>query len=253
MQPWRSAFAAMDVMLLAAAALTACSTAGDRRPRSKQDTQPMRYLALGDSYTIGEGVPEASRWPRQLAVALRAEGIALADPRIIATTGWTTDELSAALDVAQAASAQAGQAQPLGQFDFVSLLIGVNNQYRGRDVAEYRVQFDALLQRAIALACGRADRVLVLSIPDWGVTPFARARDRDAGQIARALDAYNATAKEISDQRGVAFVDITPASRACGGEAGMLVDDGLHPSAAMYAQWSALALPVARGLLATPR
>jgi len=242
----------MAVILLAAAPLTACSAAGNRT-RSKQETPPMRFLALGDSYTIGEGVPEADRWPRQLAAALRADGIALADPRIIATTGWTTDELSAALDVAQAASGQTGKAQPLGQFDFVSLLIGVNNQYRGRDVAEYRVQFDALLQRSIALAGGRADRVLVLSIPDWGVTPFARARDRDAAQIALELDAYNAAAKEVSDQRGVAFVDITPVSRARGGGAGMLVDDGLHPSTAMYAQWSALALPVARGLLATPR
>ncbi|MHB8913060.1 MAG: SGNH/GDSL hydrolase family protein [Lysobacter sp.] len=199
----------------------------------------MNYLALGDSYTIGEGVPEASRWPLQLAAALRAEGIALADPRMIARTGWTTDELSAAIDAAQ----------PLGQFDFVSLLIGVNNQYRGRDVAEYRDQFTTLLDRSIAFAGGRADRVLVLSIPDWGVTPFAISRGRDAVQIARELDAYNAAARAICAARGVAFVDITAVSRARGADTDMLVDDGLHPSAAMYAQWTALALPVARARL----
>ena len=205
----------------------------------------MTYLALGDSYTIGEGVPEAGRWPMQLAQSLRSEGIALDAPRIIATTGWTTDELSSAID----------DAAPLGRFDFASLLIGVNNQYRGRDGGEYREQFTALLERAIGFAGGRADRVLVLSIPDWGVTPFAAAqyaqqRGRDAARIASELDAYNAAAESISRERGVAFVDITAVSRARGGEAAMLADDGLHPSAAMYAQWSALALPVARTLLA---
>ncbi len=204
----------------------------------------MTYLALGDSYTIGEGVPEAGRWPVQLAQALRGEGVALDAPRIIATTGWTTDELSTAIDAAP----------PLGRFDFVSLLIGVNNQYRGRDVGNYLDEFTTLLERAIAFAGGRAERVLVLSIPDWGVTPFAAAqyaqrRGRDAGQIARELDGYNAAARAISQAHGVAFVDITAASRARGGEAQMLAADGLHPSAAMYAQWTALALPVARTLL----
>lgn len=208
----------------------------------------MSYLALGDSYTIGEGVPEAGRWPLQLAAALRDEGIALAEPQIIARTGWTTDELSAAIDAAQ----------PQAPFAFVSLLIGVNNQYRGRDVAEYRDQFSALLERAIALAGGRADRVLVLSIPDWGVTPFAAAqyaqqRGRDGARIARELDGYNAAARAVCAANGVAFVDITPVSRARGDEAAMLVDDGLHPSAAMYAQWTALALPVARQLLSQGR
>ncbi|MHB8913168.1 MAG: GDSL-type esterase/lipase family protein, partial [Lysobacter sp.] len=173
-----------------------------------KDTATLRYLALGDSYTIGEGVPEAGRWPVQLVRALRADGVALADPRIIATTGWTTDELAAAIDAAQ----------PRDRFDFVSLLIGVNNQYRGRDVADYRDQFTALLERAIAFAGGRAERVLVLSIPDWGVTPFAAAqyaqqRGRDAAQIAGELDAYNAAARAICDARGVAFVDITAVSR----------------------------------------
>ena len=139
------------------------------------------YLALGDSYTIGEGVDEAGRWPMQLAARLRASGIAIADPRIIATTGWTTDELSAAMDAQQ----------PLGDWDFVSLLIGVNNQYRGRPVDDYLGEFTRLLQRAIALAGDRAGRVLVLSIPDWGVTTML-ANDGlhpSAAQYARWTDA----------------------------------------------------------------
>ena len=192
-------------------------------------TAPLRYLALGDSYTIGESVPEAGRWPMQLAAALRERGVAMADPRIIATTGWTTDELSAAMDAAE----------PLGDWHLVSLLIGVNNQYRGRDLGEYVSEFTALLDRAIGLAGGRASRVLVLSIPDWGRTPFGQASGRDTALIASELDAYNAAAAAACTARGVAFVDITPASRAPG--AGV-ADDGLHPDAAQYAAWTALAL-----------
>jgi len=194
--------------------------------------RPLSFLALGDSYTLGESVPEAGCWPMQLAAALRECGVAIADPRFVATTGWTTDELSAAIDAAE----------PLGQWDFVSLLIGVNNQYRGRDVANYALEFTALLERALALAGGRAGRVLVLSIPDWGSTPFGEASGRDTTTIARELDAYNASAAEACAARSVAFVDITPASRAPG--AGV-VNDGLHPDADQYALWTALALPVA--------
>ena len=199
----------------------------------------LHYLALGDSYTIGEGVQADDRWPHQLARALRAEGIGLADPRTIAQTGWTTDELDAAIDAAD----------PQGSFDFVSLLVGVNNQYRGRDVDEYAGQFGALLGRAIGFAGGRSGRVLALSIPDWGVTPFAAASGRDVASIARELDAYNAAARTLCDARGVAFLDITATSRARGAEPAMLAADGLHPSASMYTEWTRLALPVARRLL----
>jgi len=202
----------------------------------------LRYLALGDSYTIGEAVAEDGRWPVQLARALQADGIALAEPRIIATTGWTTDELTAALDAAE----------PLGEWDFVSLLIGVNNQYRGRGVDEYRGEFAALLRRALGYARGRRDRVLVLSIPDWGVTPFAARDARGRERIGAELDAYNAAARAVCAAHGVAFVDITPVSRERGAEPAMLADDGLHPSAAMYALWTAAALPVARRLLGSP-
>ena len=197
----------------------------------------LSFLALGDSYTIGEGVAEDARWPAQLAAALRHAGVPLADPRVVARTGWTTDELSAAMDAAE----------PLGQWDFVSLLIGVNDQYRGRPVEEYAREFAALLARAVGLARGRADRVLVLSIPDWGVTPFADGRDR--ARIAQELDACNASARATCALHGAAFVDVTGFSRALGGAPAMLAADGLHPSPAMHAEWAALALPVARGLL----
>lgn len=198
----------------------------------------LSYLALGDSYTIGEGVAQDDRWPVQLARALRAEGIALADPRIIAATGWTTDELEWGID----------SVQDLGTFDLVSLLIGVNNQYRNRSAVGYGGEFHTLLQRAIRHARGRADRVLVLSIPDWGVTPFAGNDKRDAATIACEIDAFNAAARTVCSKEGVAFVDITPCSREHGTQ--MLAADGLHPSAAMYTLWAQAALPVARKLLA---
>ena len=199
----------------------------------------LSFLALGDSYTIGEGVPESGRWPVQLAAMLREEGIALADPRIIATTGWTTDELAWGID----------GAEPLGEWDFVTLLIGVNNQYRGRSAIDYRGEFETLLQRAVRYARGRADRVLVLSIPDWGVTPFVKTTKSTPEQIATELDAYNAATQVVCEAHGVAFVDITPVSRERGAEPEMLADDGLHPSASMYTLWTAQALPVARSLL----
>jgi lysophospholipase L1-like esterase len=218
------------------AAVLAAASGDDGRTASP----PLRYLALGDSYTIGEGVPADGRWPMQLAARLREDGRAVDAPRIVATTGWTTDELSFALDAAE----------PLGRdWDLVSLLIGVNDQYRGRPVDAYAPAFAALLERAIGYAGGRADRVVVLAIPDWGVTPFAAASGRDRAATARELDAYNATAARICAERGVAFVDIAPTSRARGAEPAMLADDGLHPSAALYAEWTREALPAVRRLL----
>ena len=202
----------------------------------------LRYLALGDSYTIGEGVAESGRWPVQLARSLRNDGIPMSEPRIIAQTGWSTDELDAAIDTALV----------FPEYDLVSLLIGVNNQYRGRDAEEYRVQFSGLLERAIHFAQGRRDRVLVLSIPDWGVTPFARGLARDTQQVAMEIDTFNAVALETCMRRGVVFVDITEESRQRGSDPDMLVDDGLHPSALMYAEWARLALPAVQTMQANP-
>ena len=197
--------------------------------------QPARFLALGDSYTIGEGVPAHQNWPHQLVAALRAQGIAIADPEIVARTGWTTDELSAAMD-----------AHPFHPpYDLVTLLIGVNNQYRGHDLQSYRGEFRALLDRAIALADGDARRVVVVSIPDWSVTRFGRESGRDAAQIAREIDAFNAAAAEISAAQHVRQVDVTAISRDRGGATDMLATDGLHPSAAMYARWTTAIAPMA--------
>jgi lysophospholipase L1-like esterase len=196
-----------------------------------------RYLALGDSYTIGEGVEAGERWPARLAALLRARGIAVAEPEIVARTGWTTDELDAAID----------EAAPRGPYALVSLLIGVNDQYRGGEEAVYRSQFTALLRRAIGFAGGEASRVVVLSIPDWGVTPFAEGRDR--ARIASEIDAFNAAAREVTAEFGARWVDVTPASRQAGSAPGMLVGDGLHPSGRQYATWAELALPAAAAAL----
>ena len=189
------------------------------------------YLALGDSYTIGEGVAESARWPVQLAARQQWDA-----PHIIARTGWTTDELAAAVDAVALAPPYA----------HVSLLIGVNNQYRGRSIANYRSEFTSLLERAIGFAGGDVARVCVVSIPDWGVTAFARRDGRGPAAIGREIDAFNAAAEAICHARGVRYIDITAISRDRGDTAEMLADDGLHPSGAMYARWSdaiAAALP----------
>jgi lysophospholipase L1-like esterase len=215
------------------------------RPTGGGDDVPagyLRMLSLGDSYTIGEGVPEADRWPVRLAGMLREKGITI-QPRIIAKTGWTTDELSAAIDAAG----------PSGPYDLVTLLIGVNNQYRGRPVEDYRPQFVALLKRAVEFAGGRADRVIVVSIPDYGVTPFAKKMGRDAATTAKELDAFNAAAQEEAKKAGARFVEITAASRVQAADPAMLAADGLHPSGAMYKTWAAAVLPEAVAALGTKK
>ena len=195
----------------------ACTFARDRH-----------YLALGDSYTIGESVAEDERWPNQLARA-----IGLDKPLIIAKTGWTTDELSAAID----------KADPRGPYDLVTLLIGVNNQYRGRDAEQYRREFAALLARAIGFAGGNPSRVVVVSIPDWGVTPFAANRDR--AKIGAEIDHFNAINREETLKAKARYVDITPVSRRAATDASFVAADGLHPSGKMYAEWVKLITPEA--------
>jgi lysophospholipase L1-like esterase len=191
----------------------------------------LAFLVLGDSYSIGEGVAERERWPSQLAMALRNVGDTIDDPRYIAVTGWTTDELSAGIDAVQASET------PLSPpYRLVTLQIGVNDQYRGRPVSEFVAGFTRLLERAIALAGGDTSHVLVLSIPDWGRTPFARAQGRDAGVVSRELDAYNAATAEICAAHSVSWVDITDLTRTPAG-GNDVVDDGLHPSPSMYASW----------------
>ena len=189
----------------------------------------LRLLALGDSYTIGESVQPAERWVEQWAAAMTAAGHAIEQPvRVIAQTGWTTDELADEI----------ARQMPLGQWDLVTLLIGVNNQYRGRPVGEYRGEFDALLETAIGLAGGRPGHVQVLSIPDWGQTPFGAASGRDLAAVTREIDAFNTGARDLCDRHAVAFLDITGLTRAHSRDPAMHAADGLHPSAAMYRLWA---------------
>lgn len=195
-----------------------------------------RLLALGDSYSIGEGVAKAECWPVLLTAALWAEGFALAAPHVLATTGWSTDELSAAIDRTTLAPAWA----------LVSLQIGVNDQYRGRDVAALREGFRPLLARAIDLADGVPQRVLVVSIPDWGVTPFARAGGHDAARVGAAINACNATERVLTIAAGAHWIDVTELARAAGAE---LAADNLHPAAAQYRRWLTMLLPAARAAL----
>ena len=193
-------------------------------------------LALGDSYTIGEAVAAHERWPAVLAQRLRHSGTPIDEPQIVAVTGWTTDELAQGMDAAVL----------LPPYDLVTLQIGVNNQYRGRPADDYRAQFAGLLERAIALAGDRAARVVVASIPDWGVTRFAREQGRDRARIAAELDAYNALTRAETERAGARFVDITGISRR---HPELLADDGLHPSAAQYALWVEAIEPAVRAAL----
>lgn len=212
-----------------AALLAACCL-----PTLAAHSEGTRFLALGDSYTIGEGVAENDRWPVQLAHMLHSSQ-RIDAPEIIARTGWTTDELADAMR-------QHAFHRP---YALVTLLIGVNNQYRGRDLQNYREEFRALLLDAIALAGDKPQRVVVVSIPDWGVTKFGRFSGRDVTQIARELDAYNAANAQIAAQLGARYVDITAISRTRGDATDMLVADGLHPSTAMYRRWTEAILPEA--------
>ena len=197
--------------------------------------QPVRYLALGDSYTIGESVAEEERWPNQLVALVNSSKEI--DVTIIARTGWTTSELWQGIQAAN----------PQGTYDMVSLLIGVNNQYRGYDINEYREEFRFLLEKSIEYAGGNPEHVIVLSIPDWGVTPFAWGKDTT--QIAADIDAYNAINLEESQKAGVHYVDVTPVSREAVNDPTLIAGDGLHPSGKMYAEWAKLALSVAVEIL----
>lgn len=190
------------------------------------------YLAIGDSYTIGEQVPLHENFPFQTVQLLRAKKLQVADPMIIATTGWTTDELAAAIR----------EKNIQESFSFVTLLIGVNNQYRGRSVENYKEEFTQLLNQAIVFANGHTQNVFVLSIPDWGATPFAEGKDR--AQIAKEIDDYNAACKSITLEHHCHHLDITDSTRKNGMIQEYLAADGLHPSGKEYAIWAERLAPM---------
>jgi len=194
------------------------------------------YLALGDSYTIGESVPEKDRWPNQLVRLLETEGIQT-DLSIIARTGWTVDELWKGI--------QANT--PDKTYDLVTLLIGVNDQYRGYSINGYRKDFRFILGKAIEYAGGDPDKVIVLSIPDWGFTPFAT--DRDTKLVSQQIDEFNAINLEETKSAGAHHVDVTDISRMAKNDPELIAADGLHPSGKMYAIWAEKAMPIALEVL----
>lgn len=183
------------------------------------------YLALGDSYTIGEGVPFHQNFPNQLVQLLRGKGVHMAAPEIIARTGWTTDELAAGMQ----------DYHFLGQYDLVTLLVGVNNQYRGRTVLEYKIELENLLIHALKLAGDKKEHVVLISIPDYGVTPFGA---KLGPNVSKEVELFNSVKKALSLQYKVQYFDITPGSREAREHPELLADDQLHPSAAEYSKWS---------------
>jgi len=184
------------------------------------------YLALGDSYTIGQDVPSQDNYPNQVISLLKKDNL-YGQVKIIATTGWTTGNLKAGIE---------NDKTLLSRYDIVTLLIGVNNQYRGASVETYEPEFEELLKKSIALAGNNTNHVIVLSIPDWSVTPFAGGRDRN--MISKEIDAFNAMNKNVSQKYGVYYLDITPWTREAANDLSLLADDGLHPSGKEYERWA---------------
>lgn len=184
------------------------------------------YLALGDSYTIGEQVPFADNYPNQAVQLLRKDGFVFMAPEIVARTGWTTDELQTGINTHIF----------LPVYDFVTLLIGVNNQYRGRPLEEYEEQFTRLLDQALRFAGNRKDRVAVLSIPDWGITPFAT--NKNALKIGQEIDRFNEVNQRVSAASGIHYIYITGLTREAAQDPSLLAPDGLHPSGKEYQRWA---------------
>lgn len=193
------------------------------------------YLALGDSYTIGEAIIYTDCFPVQLTNKLTEQNLKVIPPQIIAVTGWTTSDLLESLAINS----------PATDFDLVTLLIGVNNQYQGKSIDNYKDEFSRLLDLSIKYAKGKKENVIVISIPDYGVTPFAL--NSDTAQIARQIDLFNAANKIIAEAAGVLYVDITSISR--NHDPALVAADGLHPSAHQYGLWVNKLFPFAHNIL----
>jgi lysophospholipase L1-like esterase len=202
----------------------------------KEDKSTFTYLALGDSYTIGHGVDESQRFPVQLVNKLNEDGLNVGKPTIIARTGWTTGELAQGIN----------DANLTGTYDLVTLLIGVNNQYRGRDTTEYRRQFRELLIRSVGFAKGIEKRVIVISIPDYGATPYGI---NNAQRIGADIDIFNKINREETERLKANYVYITSISRAAKDDPSLTATDGLHPSGKMYGFWVEAIFPVAKNIL----
>jgi len=194
------------------------------------------FLALGDSYTIGQSVTEGERFPAQTVAILKQQGIRIADPVYIAQTGWTTSSLQ-----------QAIISQNPSTFDLVSLLIGVNDQYQRMDTAGYAVRFTQLLEKAIQLAKGKKPNVFVLSIPDYSVTPFVGTADKQ--RVSMEIDWFNGINKRITLANGITYTDITPSTRLAANDLSLVAVDNLHPSGSEYKKWSEMLAPKIKSVL----
>jgi lysophospholipase L1-like esterase len=210
----------MKFYLASLLTLLSMKISGQSLPQNK----PVSFLALGDSYTIGESVAEDQRWPVLLCKALSDKGYTCKSPRIIATTGWRTDDLKHAIEKANLPR----------KFDLVSLLIGVNNQYQGKSVRTYEKEFEELLMIAIDHAGGDKGKVFVLSIPDYGYTPFGKNKQSEISQL---IDEFNAVNKKVTEKFDVRYYNITDISRMGLDDPELIADDGLHPSGKMYRLW----------------
>ncbi len=196
------------------------------KSRLLMQAKSLNYLALGDSYTIGESVPSYENFPSQVVQLLRKGHQEVNAAEVFAKTGWTTAELSDAIKEYHFSSS----------YDYVTLLIGVNNQYRSQSLSDYEKEFEFLLNKAISLASDKTDHVVVLSIPDWGVTPFAGGRNRE--EIAVAIDQFNNANKKITAKYNVHYIDITNWTREAADDNSLVASDGLHPSSAEYKRWA---------------
>lgn len=223
-----------NFILLSLCLLLGCEKSATQSMISNpNNANSLTYLALGDSYTIGEAVTAQESFPFQLISQLKGQGFSFSTPKVIAKTGWTTDELQAAIKTENITQT----------YDVVTLLIGVNNQYRGYSETTYRKEFAALLQTALTFAKGNKSRVFVLSIPDWGVTPFGKNSGKDIKVIAQQIDAFNAINKEETLAMSISYTDITSGSRLASADVSLIAKDGLHPSGKMYGGWALALLP----------
>ena len=224
-----------SLLTLAVLGIFSCNSTKNMQPDDSDNpmtenptnnSEQLSYLALGDSYTIGEGVSDAGRYPNQLVDRLNKEtGKSWAKPKVIAQTGWTVDELEKGINRADIEG---------NTYDLVTLSIGVNNQYRGYPISKFEEEFENMLLRAIRFAGVNSNHVIVISIPDWGITPFATQSGKDKSNIGDEIDAYNRIKAGICEKHDVRYIDITEDYRAVGAQAEMLAADGLHPSAKMY-------------------
>ena len=228
----RSLFILVSILFI----ISSCGS-NSEIPSAKPATKGFSYLALGDSYTIGESVDESERWPMQLVQKLSDSGFSMQTPRIIAKTGWRTDELLAAMN------------EQLGEekYDLVSILIGVNNQYQGRDLEQFQEELELIIEQAIQKSKTGAENVFLVSIPDYSVTPFAQGSNVD--EIAHEIMVYNERCMITSSNYGIQYFYITDISEEAKENPELVANDGLHPSGEMYSQWVERIFPEIKEML----